>query len=49
MIAIISPVVHFRCLYPLIMTMADPVPGIAQPRLAVTFTSFTARHVPVSE
>src|SRR5262249_18512757 len=28
------------------MPIAEPVPGIAQPRLAVTSTSFTWRHPP---
>ena len=28
------------------ITMADPVPGIAHPRLAVNSTSLTCRHPP---
>src|SRR5262249_7494960 len=28
------------------MTMADPVPGMAQPRLALTWQSFTCRQPP---
>ena len=33
-------------LWSLAITMAEPVPGIAQPKLAETSASFTCRHPP---